>query len=94
MTGPLAALFGQLMAKRRAEETEALRARLGAGDPGGTIYLDSKPSPLPVVSGWDWQTGQNQTPLFRGPEMDAGPAPPTGRGPLAAMFGKDKKKHE
>lgn len=92
MTGPLAALFGQFMNQRRGDETEALRARLGADDPGGPIYLDSKPSPLPVVTGWDWQTGQNQTPSFRGPEMEAGPAPPTGPGPLAAMFDKDKKK--
>lgn len=83
--GPLQQLFGMMMAQRKADETAALRARLGASDPGGTIYLDSKPSPLPVVRGWDWQTGQNQTPSFRGPEMEAGPAPPTS-GPLAAMF--------
>lgn len=93
--GPLESLFGQLMARRRAEEGDALRARMGAGDPGGTIYLDSAPGRLdvPRMTGWDWQTGQNQTPPFRGPEMEAGPAPPTGRRPLAAMF-KDKKKNK
>ena len=85
--GPLATMFGQLMNQRRAGNTEALRARLGASDPGGPIYLDSKPSPLPVVTGWDWKTGQNQTPPFRGPEMEAGPSPPVDPKVLAAMFG-------
>lgn len=86
MMGPLQALFAQLMAQRKNEETESLRARLGAGDPGGTIYLDSKPSPLPVVTGWDWQTGQNQTPPFRDPSMEAGPAPPTDRGRISQLY--------
>ena len=75
--GPLAALFAQL-AQREGMDPRREGAR---------------PLPRQYTGPIDWLFNAppaQPTPSFRDPSMEAGPAPPTGRAPLAQMF-KDKR---